>query len=124
MNKTRARVIATAALLPVIALAAACGSSSSPPGGGATGGAATPAHLTVELDWVPNPDHVGIYYALNKGYFTKDHVTVSLQVPSNAADPIKLVGLNKVDLAVSYESEMFFGQQENLPVTEIGRAHV
>lgn len=119
MNKTRARVIATAALLPVIALAAACGSSSSPPGGGGTGGAATPAHLTVELDWVPNPDHVGIYYALNKGYFTKDHVTVSLQVPSNAADPIKLVGLNKVDLAVSYESEMFFGQQENLPVTAV-----
>jgi putative hydroxymethylpyrimidine transport system substrate-binding protein len=120
MNRVRARLIAAAALLPVVALAAACGSSpSSPPSGGGTGGSATPAHLTVELDWVPNPDHVGIYYALNKGYFAKNHVTVSLQVPSNAADPIKLVGLNKVDLAVSYESEMYFGQQENLPVTAV-----
>jgi putative hydroxymethylpyrimidine transport system substrate-binding protein len=40
-------------------------------------------------------------------------------VPSNAADPIKLVGLNKVDLAISYEPDMFYGQQEGLPVTAV-----
>lgn len=120
MNRVRARLMAAAALLPAVALVAACGSSSSSSssaGGG--GGATAPTHLKVELDWVPNPDHVGLYYALNKGYFTKNNLSVSLQVPSNAADPIKLVGLNKVDLAVSYETEMFFGQQENLPVTAV-----
>jgi putative hydroxymethylpyrimidine transport system substrate-binding protein len=111
--------MAAAALLPVVGLAAACGSSTPTPAGGGTSGPATPTHLTVELDWVPNPDHVGIYYAMSKGYFTKNNLTVSLQVPSNAADPIKLVGLNKVDLAVSYETEMYFGQQENLPVTAV-----
>ncbi len=119
MKLGRARLTAAAALLPVVALAAACGSSTATPGGSGTTGSTTPTHLTVELDWVPNPDHVSIYYAMNKGYFTKNHLTVSLQVPSNAADPIKLVGLNKVDLAVSYETEMFFGQQENLPVTAV-----
>jgi putative hydroxymethylpyrimidine transport system substrate-binding protein len=119
MKLVRARLTAAAALLPVVALAAACGSSTATPGGSGTSGSTSPTHLTVELDWVPNPDHVGIYYAQNKGYFTKNHLTVSLQVPSNAADPIKLVGLNKVDLAVSYETEMFFGQQESLPVTAV-----
>lgn len=103
-------------LLPVAVLAAACGSTVSSSGGGGSAGAAS---LTLELDWVPNPDHVALYYAQNKGFFSKEHLTVSLQTPSNAADPIKLVGLNKVDLAVSYESEMFFGQQENLPVTAV-----
>ena len=39
---------------------------------GATGSAApVPASLTVELDWVPNPDHVGLYYAQDKGYFSR-----------------------------------------------------
>src|SRR5215475_1527319 len=119
MNRARARLWATAALATAAALLAACGSNSpSSSGSGGSGGSRT-SDLTVELDWVPNPDHVGIYYAQNKGYFTKDHLNVSLRTPSNAADPIKLVGLNKVDLAVSYESEMFFGQQEGLPVTAV-----
>jgi putative hydroxymethylpyrimidine transport system substrate-binding protein len=119
MNRARARLWATAALATAAALVAACGSNSpSSSGSGGSSGSRT-SNLTVELDWVPNPDHVGIYYAQNKGYFTKDHLNVSLRTPSNAADPIKLVGLNKVDLAVSYESEMFFGQQEGLPVTAV-----
>ena len=103
-------------------LAAGCGSTTSPggsAGAGGSSGASAPTTLNVELDWVPNPDHVGIYYAQNKGYFTKQHLTVNLRIPSNAADPIKLVGLNKVDLAISYEPEMFYGQQEGLPVTAV-----
>jgi putative hydroxymethylpyrimidine transport system substrate-binding protein len=106
----------------LVVLAAGCGSTASQ-GGGAQGGgshgSAAPVSLNVELDWVPNPDHVGVYYAQNKGFFTKQHLTINLRVPSNASDPIKLVGLNKVDLAISYEPEMFYGQQEGLPVVAV-----
>ena len=122
MKPNRSRLYATAALTLAAALLAACASSASPGGGGGSGsgsGAPAVSKLTVELDWVPNPDHVGLYYAQNKGYFGRNHLTVSFQTPSNAADPIKLVGLSKVDLAISYESEMFYGQQENLPVTAV-----
>ena len=68
---------------------------------------------------MPNPDHVGFYYALNKGYFSRQNLMVNFRVPSSAADPLKLVGLNKADLAVSYEPEMFYGQQEGLPVVAV-----
>jgi putative hydroxymethylpyrimidine transport system substrate-binding protein len=87
-----------------------------------TSGAAVPASstaLNVELDWVPNPDHVGLYYARQQGYFARQHLTVNFRVPSSAADPLKLVGLNKADLAISYEPELFYGQQEHLPVTAV-----
>jgi putative hydroxymethylpyrimidine transport system substrate-binding protein len=40
-------------------------------------------------------------------------------VPSSAADPLKLVGLGKADLAISYEPELFYGQQAHLPVTAV-----
>ena len=121
MNRPRTHGWGTlAAVSALVVLAAGCGSAASPAGGaGGSKGAGGPASLNVELDWVPNPDHVGIYYAQNKGYFAKQHLTVSLRVPSNAADPIKLVGLNKVDLAISYEPEMFYGQQEGLPVVAV-----
>jgi ABC-type nitrate/sulfonate/bicarbonate transport systems, periplasmic components len=75
--------------------------------------------LTVELDWVPNPDHVGLFYAQDRGYFSSAGLTLDLRSPSNASDPIKLVGLNKVDLGISYEPEMFYGQQEKLPVVAV-----
>ena len=81
--------------------------------------AASTTSVSVELDWVPNPDHVSLYYAQDKGFFTKAGLAVSLLVPSDVTDPIKLVGLNKVDLAISYESEMFYAQQEGLPVTAV-----
>lgn len=112
-------------LVTVIALvAAACtkSSSTSPTGGptSASGSAsAAPATLNVELDWTPNPDHVGLYYAQDKGLFAQQNLTIAFHPPSNAADPIKLVGLGKVDLAISYEPEMFYGQQNGLPVTAV-----
>jgi putative hydroxymethylpyrimidine transport system substrate-binding protein len=81
--------------------------------------AASLSTLSLELDWVPNPDHVSIYYANDKGFFTKAGLNVSIEVPSDVTDPIKLVGLNKVDLAISYESEMFYAEQEKLPVTAV-----
>lgn len=110
------------ALLSVLAIvAAACNKSSTPSSSGSAGssGSMAAATINVELDWVPNPDHVGLYYAQDKGYFADQGLTVDFHPPSNAADPIKLVGLNRVDLAISYEPEMFYGQQEGLPVTAV-----
>jgi putative hydroxymethylpyrimidine transport system substrate-binding protein len=120
MKTTTSRRLAVAAVLALVTgLAAACGSHATPPSNAGGGGASSISSLALELDWVPNPDHVALYYAQNKGYFGRNHLTVSFRTPSNAADPIKLVGLNKVDLAISYESEMFYGQQEKLPVTAV-----
>ena len=93
--------------------AAACSANSG------TAVSASATSLNVELDWVPNPDHVGLYYAQHQGYFARQRLTVNFRVPSSAADPLKLVGLNKADLAVSYEPELFYGQQEHLPVAAV-----
>jgi putative hydroxymethylpyrimidine transport system substrate-binding protein len=111
LSRTKAKVGATLSALLVVAGTVV---ATTPSIAGAAG-----TSLTVELDWVPNPDHVSLYYAQQKGFFTKAGLSVSLEVPSDVADPIKLVGLNKVDLAVSYESEMFYGEQEGLPVTAV-----
>jgi putative hydroxymethylpyrimidine transport system substrate-binding protein len=119
VNLKTPRLYAAALLALVTCLVAACASNTPAASSGGSPSAAAPATLKVELDWVPNPDHVGLYYAQNKGMFASNNLTMNFLTPSNAADPIKLVGLNKVDLAISYESEMFYGQQEKLPVTAV-----
>ena len=122
MDRSRTKFLAGMAMLSVVALvAAACSKSSTSTSAGASGspGAATPTNLSVELDWVPNPDHVGLYYAQDKGYFTDENLTVDFRAPSGTADPIKLVALNKVDIAITYEPEMFYGQESGLPAVAV-----
>ncbi|MEP7060680.1 MAG: ABC transporter substrate-binding protein [Actinomycetota bacterium] len=118
----RLRAVAVVTALGLLGAACSKSSSSTTPAADGSGSgtvSAVPANLDVELDWTPNPDHVGLYYAQDKGLFTDQNLTVAFHPPSNAADPIKLVGLGKVDLAISYEPEMFYGQQNGLPVTAV-----
>jgi putative hydroxymethylpyrimidine transport system substrate-binding protein len=75
--------------------------------------------LTVTLDWTPNPDHVGLYDALETGRFAKAGLDVSIHAPSDPTAPLKLVGAGRSDLAVSYEQELFFAAAKKLPVVAV-----
>lgn len=99
--------------LVVSAMVVTVGSSAS---SGATKNDTT---LTLELDYVPNPDHTALYYARTKGYFARAGLTVKFDVPSTATVPDKLVALDKVDLAVSYENVLFYAQASRLADTAV-----
>lgn len=75
--------------------------------------------MSLMLDWTPNPDHVGFYYALDTGLFAKAGLDVTIRSPSDPTTPLKLVGVGQSDLAVSYEQELFFAAQKNLPVVAV-----
>jgi putative hydroxymethylpyrimidine transport system substrate-binding protein len=81
--------------------------------------AAGPRHVTVTLDWTPNPDHVGLYYARDAGLFTRAGLNVSIFAPSDPTAPLKLVAYGRSDLAVSYEPELFLAGAKKLPVKAV-----
>jgi putative hydroxymethylpyrimidine transport system substrate-binding protein len=74
---------------------------------------------TLTLDWTPNPDHVGFYYARDAGLFAKAGLDVAIRAPSDPTAPLKLVAAGKSDLAVSYEQEVFFAAAKKLPVVAV-----
>jgi len=76
-------------------------------------------HVDVTLDWTPNPDHVGLYYAQQTGLFAKAGLDVAIHAPSDPTAPLKLVGVGRSDLAVSYEQELFFAAAKKLPVVAV-----
>ena len=63
--------------LALVLVAAGCGSSHHK--------AAT--HVSVMLDWTPNPDHVGLYDAHETGLFAKAGLDVAIRVPSDPTAP-------------------------------------
>jgi putative hydroxymethylpyrimidine transport system substrate-binding protein len=92
-------------------VAAGCGGS--PPNGSPRD------DVNLVLDWVPNPDHVGIYSAIDKGDFARRGLSVSPHPPSGVSDPITLVAAGRADLGVSYEPELFFAQEHDAPVAAV-----
>lgn len=83
------------------------------------GGGGRVAHVTLMLDWTPNPDHVGFYYARDTGLFGKAGLDVSIRAPSDPTAPLKLVAAEASDLAVSYEQEVLIAAQKGLPVVAV-----
>jgi putative hydroxymethylpyrimidine transport system substrate-binding protein len=75
--------------------------------------------VTLTLDWTPNPDHVGFYDAQETGLFARAGLDVSIRAPSDPTAPLKLVGVGRSDLAVSYEQELFFAAAKGLPVVAV-----
>ena len=115
-SKLRRKPLGTVALALVagaVALAAGCGekSESTTPG--------EPQSLNLALDFYVNPDHAGIYVALDRGYFRQAGLDVHPQVPSDPSAPIKEVAAGRVDLAISYEPEVLLAQDQGLPVKAV-----
>lgn len=85
----------------------------------ATGGGTSRSAVTLMLDWTPNPDHVGFFDAKDTGLFSRNGLDVTIRAPSDPTDPLKLVGVGRTDLAVSYEQEVFFAAEKKLPVVAV-----
>lgn len=82
-------------------------------------GAPPRSGLTLLLDYLPNPDHVGIYTAQARGEFAKAGLNVKIRTPSDPAAPLKLVVAGKADLAISYEPEVLLARDKGAQILSV-----
>jgi len=111
VRRVGAAVLAAGAL---VAIAAGCGEKEEPRR------ASEPQPFDVALDFYVNPDHVGLYEAIEQGYFTEAGLDVRPRVPSDPSAPIKQVAAGQVDLAISYEPELMIARDQGLDVVAVG----
>lgn len=112
MRAPRTITIAATVVAAAIGIAA-CG------GGDGDGGEGGGEPFTLTLDFYVNPDHAGIYTALDRGYFDAAGLDVEPQVPSDPAAPIKQVAAGRTDLAISYEPEVMLARDQGLDVVAV-----
>jgi len=113
MGHVRMRTVAAVLLVLIAAVAAGCGAKSE-------GDSGTPEEFDLALDFFINPDHVGIYQALDAGYFEDAGLDVMPRVPSDPSAPIKQVAAGQADLAISYEPEVMLAREQGLDVVAVG----
>jgi putative hydroxymethylpyrimidine transport system substrate-binding protein len=103
----------TAALLLGLVVLAGCGEKEDvlEPGGS--------KRVELMLDYFPNADHAGIYAAQAAGHFEQAGLDVEIRTPPDPSAPIKQVAAGNVDLAISYEPEVFRARDMGLNVVSI-----
>jgi len=74
----------------------------------------------VMLDWFPNADHAALYAAIAHGDFRAAGLNVEPVVPSETAEPLKLLAAGKVDMAISYEPELLLARDQGLKLVSVG----
>lgn len=96
------RTLVVVACLSMGALLAACGSSSSG-GGGAPSASSSlgKKNVSMVLEFAISPSQEGFFSALGRGYFAKQGLNVSYQVPGDVSVPIKAVSSGKANFALS-----------------------
>jgi putative hydroxymethylpyrimidine transport system substrate-binding protein len=108
----RRLALAIALAASVLGLAA-CGEKSEP------SSVADAEPFDLALDFYVNPDHAGIYTAIERGYFGAAGLDVTPRVPSDPSAPIKQVAAGRADLAISYEPEVLLAEDQNLEVIAV-----
>ena len=109
----RSVAIAIAALAAVIGLAA-CGEKDED-----LSGTTESTKIDLSLDFFVNPDHAGVYMALERGYFERAGLDVQPQVPSDPSAPIRQVASGRAELAISYEPEVLLAEEQGLDVIAV-----
>lgn len=112
MTRRMTRNLALTALLAGALALSACAKSDEP---------AAPERrtLTLVLDYLPNPDHVGIYMAKATGEFEKAGLDVKIVTPADPAAPLKMVTGGRADVAISYEPEILLARDQGAQVLSI-----
>jgi putative hydroxymethylpyrimidine transport system substrate-binding protein len=110
-NSVRAAAVALAVCAATVAVGCGEKSESTTPG--------TQQPFSLALDFYVNPDHAGIFEAIDDGYFRDAGLDVETQTPSDPSAPIKEVAAGRVDLAISYEPEVLLAHDQGLPVKAV-----
>jgi putative hydroxymethylpyrimidine transport system substrate-binding protein len=78
-----------------------------------------PDDVVVTLDWFQNANHVGVYEAVDKGYFADANLNVTVEPPADPAAILGLVATGQSDFAFYYQPDLLQARQEGIPVVAV-----
>jgi NitT/TauT family transport system substrate-binding protein len=76
--------------------------------------------VTVQLDWVAEPEHGGLYQALAKGYFSDAGLDVTLVQGGPNAFVMQKLATGKADIGQSDSTNTILAIAQGLPIVQVG----
>lgn len=75
--------------------------------------------VKVALDWYPNSNHLGLFIAQEKGYFTQENLQVTLYTPVDPSSVLLTVGSGQDDFGISYQPDVLLARARGVPVVSV-----
>lgn len=102
-----------------------CGKKSSDSATATDGAAPQPAgaltKVTVQLDWVPEPEHGGLYQALARGFFAEAGLDVTLLPGGPNVNPTQNTATGRADIAQADSTNSIVAiHNQDLPIVQVG----
>ena len=79
-----------------------------------------PFKITVQLDWVPEPEHGGLYQAQAKGYFTEAGLDVTIVPGGPNGFVLQKIATDQADIGQSDSTNTLVALSQGLPLVQIG----
>jgi ABC-type nitrate/sulfonate/bicarbonate transport system substrate-binding protein len=96
------------ASVSLLAFAIACG-----------GGGDDRAKVSVQLDWTPNTNHIGIYIALAKGWYREAGIDVEVLPYTDAGNADTIVANGNADFGISFPPSLIFSRAAGLDLVSV-----
>jgi putative hydroxymethylpyrimidine transport system substrate-binding protein len=75
--------------------------------------------VKLALDWYPNANHMGIYLAIENGYFLDENIDVEIYTPSDPSTVLQTVASGADDFGINYQPDLLIARNEGVPVVSI-----
>jgi putative hydroxymethylpyrimidine transport system substrate-binding protein len=75
--------------------------------------------VSIALDWYPNSNHAGLYWAQSKGLFTDAGLDVDIHAPADPATVLQTVATDRDTFGISYEPDLLLARDQGLPVVAV-----
>jgi NitT/TauT family transport system substrate-binding protein len=90
-----------------------------PPTPAGTAAARQLTPVTVQLDWVPEPEHGGLFQALAKGYFAEEGLDVTLRPGGANVMVLETVAAGDAQIGQSSSTQVIRAAARGIPVTNV-----
>ncbi len=75
--------------------------------------------VSLALDWFPNANHVGLFVAMENGYFAEEGLEVTAYTPEDPSSILLTVGSGADEFGINYQPDLLLARGEGVPVVSI-----
>jgi putative hydroxymethylpyrimidine transport system substrate-binding protein len=78
-----------------------------------------PTKASIALDWYPNANHAGLFWAQSAGLFTDAGVDISIETPADPTTVLQTVAAGRDTFGISYQPDILLARAQDLPVVAV-----
>src|SRR6476661_10489187 len=74
---------------------------------------------SIALDWYPNANHAGLFWAQSKGLFRAAGVDISIETPADPTTVLQTVAAGRDTFGISYHPDILLARAQDVPVVAV-----